>query len=214
MIAKTIAAIVAACLSFWNSIAPSQPVAKPAPASDETMVRVQDYIPDIEVELRYATTDNFTGSVIYDFDDAYLRYGTVKKLSEAQDDLKSKGYRIKIWDAYRPVEAQYRLWEVCPDPRYVADPNKGITSHSRGDTMDITLVHRDGSAVRMPTEFDDFSLKADRDYSDCDAEAAGNARLLQEVMTAHGFTGYQGEWWDYSDTTRYDGDISLSLKEE
>ncbi len=183
---------------------------KQAPVvANEEFVRVRDYIPDIAVDLKYATADNFTGQVIYDFNDAYLRYGTVMKLKGAQDELAAKGLGLKIWDAFRPVEAQRRLWEVCPNPTYVANPNNGITSHSRGDTVDITLVALDGSYVRMPTEFDDFSTAADRDYSDIVQEAADNARLLEDVMTRHGFTGYRGEWWDFSDTTMYGGDVTF-----
>ena len=183
---------------------------KQAPVvANEEFVRVRDYIPDIAVDLKYATADNFTGQVIYDFNDAYLRYGTVMKLKGAQDELAAKGLGLKIWDAFRPVEAQQRLWEVCPNPTYVANPNNGITSHSRGDTVDITLVALDGSYVRMPTEFDDFSTAADRDYSDIVQEAADNARLLEDVMTRHGFTGYRGEWWDFSDTTTYGGDVTF-----
>ncbi len=171
--------------------------------SDEDLVRVQDYIPTIVVDLKYATEDNFTGTVIYDFTDAYLRYGTVKKLAEAEMAFEAKGMRIKIWDAYRPVEAQERLWEVYPDPIYVADPSNGITSHSRGDTIDCTLVYMDGSDVEMPTGFDDFSALADRYYDDCTETAAANARMMEEIMYAYGFNGYEGEWWDYSDTTQY-----------
>lgn len=171
--------------------------------ADEELVRVQDYIPMIVVDLKYATEDNFTGTVIYDFTDAYLRYGTVKKLAEAEKEFESLGMRIKIWDAYRPVEAQEKLWEVYPDPVYVADPSYGITSHSRGDTIDCTLVYMDGSDVEMPTGFDDFSPMADRYYDDCSENAANNARLMEEIMYAHGFTGYEGEWWDFSDEYQY-----------
>ena len=73
---------------------------------DDEYVLVKKYIPDIYVELRYATENNFTGVKIYDFTEAYLRYGTVKKLAQVQKELKQQGYSLKIWDAYRPFEAQ------------------------------------------------------------------------------------------------------------
>ena len=171
----------------------------PEPA-DTDFVKITDYIPDIVVDLKYATADNFTGTVIYDFKDAYLRYGTVKKLAVAQEKFKAMGYYIKIWDAYRPFAAQEKLWQVCPNPRYVANPANGMKAHNLGGTIDMTLVTFDGNEVEMPTAFDDFSLKADRDYSDVPETAAGNAR----VMTECGFVGYAGEWWDYSDTTAYE----------
>lgn len=172
---------------------------------DDEYVLVNKYIPDIYVELMYATDNNFTGVRIYDFTDAYLRYGTVKKLANVQKELKEQGYSLKIWDAYRPFEAQQKLWEVYPDPNYVANPANGMKKHNLGGTVDITMVTADGSVISMPTEFDDFSLKADRDYSDIeDEEAVKNVMILQNAMENNGFTGYQGEWWDYSDTVEYE----------
>lgn len=174
------------------------------PENDE-YVLVKKYIPDIYVELRYATENNFTGVKIYDFTEAYLRYGTVKKLAQVQKELKQQGYSLKIWDAYRPFEAQQKLWEVYPDPNYVANPANGMRRHNLGGTVDITMVAADGSIIPMPTEFDDFSLKADRNYSDIDnEEAVKNVMILQTAMENNGFTGYQGEWWDYSDTDEYE----------
>lgn len=172
---------------------------------DDEYVLVKKYIPDIYVELRYATENNFTGVKIYDFTEAYLRYGTVKKLAQVQKELKQQGYSLKIWDAYRPFEAQQKLWEVYPDPNYVANPANGMKKHNLGGTVDITMVAADGSVISMPTEFDDFSLKADRNYSDIDnEEAVNNVMILQNAMENNGFTGYQGEWWDYSDTVEYE----------
>lgn len=174
------------------------------PENDE-YVLVKKYIPDIYVELRYATENNFTGVKIYDFTEAYLRYGTVKKLAQVQKELKQQGYSLKIWDAYRPFEAQQKLWEIYPDPNYVANPANGMKKHNLGGTVDITMVAADGTVISMPTEFDDFSLKADRDYSDIeDEEAVKNVMILQNAMENNGFTGYQGEWWDYSDTVEYE----------
>ena len=178
------------------------PTPTSAPADDE-LVRVKDYIPDIITDLKYATTDNFTGVVIYDDSTAYLRYGTVKKLAAAQSELTKNGYSLLIWDAYRPVSAQYRLWEVCPNPVYVADPTNGFSKHSRGNTVDISLIRTNGDPVEMPSGFDDFTSRADRDYSDVSQAVGENARYLEEVMTAAGFVGYSGEWWHYSDSTAY-----------
>ena len=178
------------------------PVIMAIPA-DKDFVKVADYIPVVYQELMYATQENFTGQVIYDFQDAYLRYGTVKKLAGVCRDLAEMGLYIKIWDGFRPVSAQFALWEVCPDPTYVADPNVGFSSHSRGNTLDVTLVDENGVELEMPTGFDDFSAKADRDYSDCTAAAANNADILEILMEKHGFTGYAGEWWHYSDTMSY-----------
>ena len=174
------------------------------PPSDDVFVRVLDYIPDIIVDLKYATTDNFTGQVIYSSNEAYLRYGTVKKLSSVQAKLKQSGRSLKLWDGFRPPSAQFKLWEICPDPTYVSDPNNGFSSHSRGNTVDITVVDQNGTELRMPTGFDDFSTKANRDYSDCSQEEAENAAMLEVIMTENGFKGYYGEWWHYTDTDSYE----------
>ena len=179
------------------------PTLPPEPEGDDVFVRVLDYIPTATQELRYATENNFTGQVIYTFEDVYLRWGTVKKLIPVSRDLEELGLYIKIWDGFRPVSAQFALWEVCPDPTYVANPTTGYSSHSRGNTIDLTLVDADGVEVEMPTGFDDFSPLADRNYADCTETVANNAQLLEILMEKHGFTGYYGEWWHYSDTTSY-----------
>lgn len=167
-------------------------------------VRVRDYIPDIVTDLKYATANNFTGAVIYDFTDVYLRYSTVLKLMDVQAELRQQGLRLKIWDGFRPLEAQWSLWYAKPDPNYVSNPATGNNSHSRGNTVDVTLVDAEGRELEMPTGFDDFTSFADRDYSDCTVTAAANAQLLQEIMEKHGFTGLQTEWWHFSENTEYD----------
>ena len=179
----------------------AEPTSEP---SDTDLVRIQDYIPTLYVDLRYATTNNCTGTQIYDFTDARLRYGTVKKLARVQQTLLQQGFSLKIWDAFRPISAQFRLWEVCPNNAYVANPNTGYSSHSRGNTIDITLVLSDGSEIPMPSGFDEFTALADRDYSDVSAEAAVNAELLEAAMLAEGFAAYSGEWWHYSDAVVYE----------
>lgn len=171
---------------------------------DADFVRVKDYIPEVLTELKYGTPDNFTGQVIYEFEDVFLRYGTVVKLKAVSEELAQQGLYLKIWDGFRPVSAQFKLWEVYPDPTYVANPNKGFSNHSRGYAVDITLVDNAGMELEMPTAFDDFSALADRDYSDCDLVSAKNAQMLETVMEKYGFRGYWGEWWHFNDIQTYD----------
>lgn len=185
-----------------TEITQPQETIQPEPA-EEDFVKVSTYIPDVLVDLRYSTADNFTGRIIYDFNEVWLRYGTVKKLMLVQEELKKSDLCLKIWDGFRPPTAQFKLWDICPDPTYVSDPNKGFSSHSRGNTVDITLVQVDGTELTMPTGFDDFSKLADRDYSDCSQEAASNARFLEQIMTKYGFKPYSGEWWHFTDTRSY-----------
>ena len=180
---------------------PEEPL--PTPEDDE-LVKVQDYIPTIVQELRYRTVNNFTGKIIYDFDDAYLRYGTVKKLAKACEELAKHGLGIKIWDAFRPVQAQAALWEICPDPNFVSHPKTGTRAHCKGSAVDITLIDLEtGQELPMPSGFDEFSAQGDRDYSDCSQEAAKNAKLLEDIMKDCGFKPYSKEWWHFSDTDSY-----------
>ncbi|WP_436652472.1 M15 family metallopeptidase [Lactiplantibacillus plantarum] len=159
---------------------------------------IQHLDSEIIVDLRYATTNNFTHQVIYDFTTAIVRTGTAHKLAKASALVKQQGYRLKVWDAYRPISAQRRLFEVYPDPEFVAQPNPNF-SHQKGVTLDLTLAHPDGSELTMPTAFDDFTAAAHRDAPRT-ALQEKNYQLLDTAMTAAGFVGYVNEWWDYRDT--------------
>lgn len=169
-----------------------------------TFVRVRDFIPDIFVELKYATADNFTGHVIYNFTEAWLRRSTTEKLAKAQAILKEQGYSLKIWDAFRPHAAQHKLWEVYPVHGFVANPNTGCSPHTRGNTVDVTLVTPDGEELEMPCEFDDFSDRANRDYSDATPAAAAHASIMERAMEQAGFRPYFKEWWHFVDLDAYD----------
>ena len=170
----------------------------------DAFVLVNDYIPDIEIDLHYATVNNFARQRIYDFTDAYLRYGTVIKLKAASDILKTHGYGLKIWDAFRPVYAQAKLYEAYPDPNVVSHPVTGYRGHCRGNAVDLTLIDlATGQELPMPTGFDNFTAYADRDYSDCGTTSATNAKLLEQVMTECGFKPLQSEWWHFTDTDTY-----------
>lgn len=130
-------------------------IERPEP-EDADFVRVRDYLPDVLQELPYAGTENFTGHRIYEFTEVFLRFGTVKKLQAVCAELAGQGLTLKIWDGFRPVSAQFRLWEVCPDDTYVANPNRGFSAHSRGNTVDVTLVDSLGNELEMPTDLTIF----------------------------------------------------------
>lgn len=197
------------CGGVEVDITTPEPTAAATPSQAPTpepgdMVRVVDIIPDIRLDIRYAAAENFTGEVIYESAEAYLRRGTAEKLAKAQEELEELGYSLTVWDAWRPVAAQFALWRVCPDARYVADPFNGFSGHCRGNTVDITITTLDGEPVELPSGFDEFSALADRDYTDVSEAAAANARLLEDVMTRAGFAGYSAEWWHYTDTDAYE----------
>lgn len=172
-------------------------------AKAEDLVRIKDHIPDLYVDLPYSTANNFTGKQLYSFKDAYLRYGTVQKLKIAQEFLKERGYSLLILDAYRPASAQFIMWEAMPDDDFVADPRRGFSKHTRGSTVDVSIVTADGQELEMPSPFDDFSGKGKRVYDDASEEARKNILLLEEAMEKGGFWGYVNEWWHFNDYDLY-----------
>lgn len=163
------------------------------------LVRVDEMDPDIVIDLKYATPDNFTGRQIYTANVCALRKSTAEKLMKANEEFMKDGYRIKIWDGFRPIYVQQIFWDIVKDPRYVANPKYG-SSHSTGCTVDVTLVGKDGLDVEMPTLFDDFSEKASRSYTGVSDEAKKNLAYLTKVMKRNGFTTINSEWWEFRDT--------------
>jgi D-alanyl-D-alanine dipeptidase len=165
-------------------------------AESSELVDLQSLIPTIQIDMKYATSDNFTGQVVYDFQQCFLVKEAALLLRDVQDELEAVGLGLKVWDGYRPMAAQWKFWELVPDERYVSDPRKG-GRHTRGTAVDLTLVGPDGLELLMPSGFDDFSEKAHRDYMDVPDEAISNRELLQEVMERHGFIGLPTEWWHF-----------------
>jgi len=165
----------------------------------KNLVRVKDIDASVVVDLKYATADNFTETRVYPSNAlALLRLETALKLKRANERFEKDGYRIKVWDAYRPKSVQEIFWALVPNPRYVADPAKGSV-HNRGASVDITLVDSDGNEVLMPTGYDDFSEKASRNYAGSDSSARENMKYMEKIMTESGFTGLPSEWWHFDD---------------
>ena len=176
--------------------------------STKKLVKVKEIIPDIEIELKYATIDNFTKQILYPSNICFLAFGAVENLKLVQDSLRninsyngvkhSHGLGLKIWDGFRPRSVQYRMWEIVPDPRYVADPNIG-SSHNRGGAVDLTIIDfSTKDELDMPTTFDFFGAEAHHDYMDHPLEVIANRELLKNLMTNVGsFSIYPEEWWHY-----------------
>ena len=162
-------------------------------------VRVQDVEPDIAVELRYAAENNFTGKKIYPVAVCLLRKETAQKLAAANKEFMKKGFRIKLWDAYRPPYVQKIFWSILPDDRYVANPGKGGSKHNRGGAVDVTLIGKDGSELEMPSLYDDFSQRASPANSEMSKKARKNMNYLRTVMMKHGFAPIADEWWHFDD---------------
>ncbi|MDP3541328.1 MAG: D-alanyl-D-alanine dipeptidase [Elusimicrobiota bacterium] len=164
----------------------------------EPLIDLQAFIPDAVLDIRYATKDNLTGRPLYPFAAAFLRRSAADKLSRAAADLRAKGRRLVIYDAYRPLSAQKALWAAKPDPRFVADPAKG-SSHNRAGAVDVALADAAGAKLAMPSDFDDFGPLARHGAPGVPPEARRNAEILRAALEAAGFVSYAGEWWHYRD---------------
>ncbi len=150
--------------------------------------------PYIVWDLKYASEDNFTGKVLYNKASCYLEEEVAECLYKVAERARELGFKLKVWDAYRPLSVQWALWNHTPDERFVAHPKKG-GKHTRGTAVDLTLIDSDGKELLMPTPFDDFTEKAFRSCQDLPGEAIKNRELLADVM--EGFIGLPNEWWHF-----------------
>lgn len=161
------------------------------------LVDVRQAVPAVEVALAYATPDNLTGRPIYRRDGCYLHADAVACLARAADLARPLGYRLKLLDAFRPVEAQWALWEAFPIPGFVSDPRTGSVPHCRGVAVDLTLIDSAGRALEMGTGFDDPSARAWHGDTEVSPTAQRNRFLLLGIMSAAGWDFYSREWWHY-----------------
>ncbi|MGV8980496.1 M15 family metallopeptidase [Clostridium sp.] len=163
------------------------------------LVNVSDMDSSFIFDLKYATKDNFTKTVVYPVNVCVLQRETALKLINANAEFKKLGYRIKIWDAYRPVYVQKIFWDLVGDERFIANPNKKGSRHSSGTAVDITLVDDFGRELKMPSDFDDFSDKACRNYEHMSEEELKNINFLTCIMESYGFITIDTEWWHFED---------------
>ncbi|MBD1846427.1 M15 family metallopeptidase [Cyanobacteria bacterium FACHB-63] len=159
-------------------------------------VDIRSINPRIALDIRYATTNNFVKQKLYSQARCILRASVAQQLSQVQTDLEKKGLGLKVYDCYRPLSVQKRLWEIVPDERYVANPARG-SRHNRGAAVDVTLVDRNGKELPMPTEFDDFTERASRTYTNLSAQVLENRQLLENAMVRAGFIPLSTEWWHF-----------------
>jgi zinc D-Ala-D-Ala dipeptidase len=150
------------------------------------------------IDLRYATADNIAGRPIYLRPVALLRSEAKERLMAAAARARVLGLCLKIFDAFRPIEAQWALWEAVGDSAFVADPRLGGT-HPRGVAVDLTLVDAaHGEELAMGTGFDAMLAQSGHGALNLAAEAIRNRALLLGLMTASGFVHYEHEWWHYN----------------
>jgi D-alanyl-D-alanine dipeptidase len=166
-------------------------------AGEPAVVEATELIPDLVVDLRYATEDNFLKRAVYPADArCMLLKDTAQRLKKVADVLRPKGYRLKVYDCYRPRAVQYEMWKIMPQPGYVANPKFG-SNHNRGAAVDLTLVTTEGAAVEMPTPFDDFTPAAHHGYTGGTEASRRHREVLREAMEGAGFKRNPMEWWHY-----------------
>jgi D-alanyl-D-alanine dipeptidase len=165
--------------------------------ADSTFVNLKDYSADFLYDMKYATADNFLKAQVYDCAECFLRLKTVNALIKANERSIRKDYRIKIFDCYRPLDIQKRMWQIVSNPEYVADPAKG-SIHNRGGAVDITLVDADGKELDMGTTFDFFGPEASHYFENLTDEVKQNRLLLKKIMKKSNFISFDSEWWHYN----------------
>lgn len=181
--------------------------------SPNDFVDLRSVLPNIQLDIRYAGPDNFTGQVLYSKARCLLRRPVAKALQHAQDLLALKGKQLLVWDCYRPLSVQEILWKLVPDPRFVARPIPATgtspargSKHNRGAALDLSLLTLQGEPLAMPTEHDDFSPRARQSAEGISPKISARAKLLRETMEEAGFTSIKSEWWhfDHSSWRQYE----------
>ena len=170
-----------------------------------TLIEISPPAFDVDQYIAYATEDNFTGETVYARAGCYLHPDAAECLCVAIDLAAALDLRFLIFDAFRPSEAQWALWNHTPDPEFLADPRRG-SPHSRGVAVDLTLIDKNGEALEMGTGFDAFTPLSHHGNMDISRDAQRNRHLLMGIMTTAGWDFYRNEWWHYQlfASRRYD----------
>ena len=164
--------------------------------AQEGLVDVGALDPALVLDIRYARDDNFLGRAVYDEARCLLIPDAARRLLDAERALRAEGYRLVVWDCYRPLSVQREMWEILPDPTYVADPARG-SRHNRGAAVDVGLLRLDGATVSWPTAHDDFTPRAHRDATDLPADAIAHRERLERAMKDAGWIPLPSEWWHF-----------------
>ncbi len=165
-------------------------------AQQNDFVLLRSLSDDFVFDMKYATPDNFLKQAVYDCGECYLRKSTAKALVKANEEFKSLGYRIKLFDCYRPLSVQKKMWKILPGTHYVANPAKG-SKHNRGAAVDLTLVDAQGKELDMGTPFDFFGKKAHHTCTTLPKKVLENRKLLKDVLNKYNFKSIFSEWWHY-----------------
>jgi len=165
-------------------------------AQQTDFVLLKSLSSDFVFDMKYATPDNFLKQAVYECGECYLRKKTAEALVKANEEFKTLGYRIKLFDCYRPLEVQKKMWKILPGTHYVANPAKG-SKHNRGAAVDLTLVDKDGKELDMGTPFDFFGEKAHHTCTTLSKKVLKNRKLLKDILNKYNFKSIYSEWWHY-----------------
>lgn len=170
------------------------------------LVILTEVDPRLQLDIRYATANNFSGKPVYFRAVAFMQRPAALALKAANDELHAAGYGLVIFDAYRPWQVTRDFWDNFPQHRaFLADPLQG-SRHNRGCAVDLGLFDlRAGKAVPMPSDYDEFTERASPNYAGGTAAQRAARNLLRTTMESHGFSVYPNEWWhfDYRDWAEY-----------
>ncbi|MBO6281780.1 MAG: M15 family metallopeptidase [Alphaproteobacteria bacterium] len=177
---------------------------------------ISSVIDDAAFDIRYYSPNNFTGNKIdgYKAPRAYLTKAALTALAKAAEDLRTQGYRLLIWDSYRPQKAVDNFVKWINDPEDTGDKTfypalqksdllagnyiMAKSGHTRGSTVDLTIIKKDGGFVDMGGTFDLFSEVSHPDYADATEEQKHNRQILHNAMIKAGFQGIDSEWWHFT----------------
>jgi len=194
--------LAAGCASRAAVSEPAGPPKETGKFREPDLVETTSLDPTIRLDIRYATPENFTGRAVYDAARAFLQRPAAEALLRVNRALKEKGYGLLVFDGYRPWRVTKLFWDITsPEKRergFVADPAKG-SKHNRGAAVDLSLYDLStGREAEMPSPYDEFSERADPDYTGGTAEQRARRDLLRAEMEKEGFTVDPGEWWHFN----------------
>ncbi len=159
------------------------------------LVEITEKTYPVTIELLYGTDQNFTGKKIYQKSICLFHEKAIPLLERSIVRAEQLGFKLKIFDAFRPHQAQEILWNHTPNPNYIMPPTKGSV-HTRGIAIDLTLLDKHGQELDMHTPFDDFTTDSHHSAI-ISKQAAENRYLLLGIMMSSGWDFFDNEWWHY-----------------
>jgi len=166
--------------------------------SQSKLVDLRELSSEFDYEIRYATSNNFIGEILYDCARCLLQQEVAEALLKANQYFCELGYKIKLYDCYRPLDVQKKMWAKVPRATYVANPYGKGSIHNKGAAVDMTLVTLEGCYVEMGSDYDHFEREAHIDNVNFPEDVLANRKILIEGMRKFGFNTIRTEWWHFS----------------